>query len=341
MSGGVDGQTDSSWEAWPLSAGHWTLPGRLEGTYRWGMAGDDPDVDPPSGASGPGTAETLGENGVNALSEDDRAGAGMEIGRMLNEIDQQDESDPLPNHVDVPRDVSPEFASQYTRMVYENQADRSERRSHHRAYLIAILAILGGAAIAGALLFTSLAGEESTPGDGGVAAPAALPAPAIDAAPVPDTDAAWPTPTKSSEEPRPTPESTTTTDCLLPVSTVQVAIVNDRQEPSEVMSGLVLQVWDVNFTNDTAEAVVVGAHYTSTRDDKVISEAWSKRRVSPGRTEHESGSRDLTVNGKKAEQASLIFDRMLVVENRDACVPLLDDPQVQAQAVALPVPPSP
>lgn len=50
-----------------------------------------------------------------------------------------------------------------------------------------------------------------------------------------------------------------------------------------------------------------------------------------------SGSRDLTVNGKKAEQASLIIDRLVVVENRDACMPLLDDPQVQAQAVDLPV----
>ena len=163
---------------------------------------------------------------------------------------------------------------------------------------------------------------------------AAVPAPAN---PAP----ADPEPTESSEEPPPTPESTTTTDCVLPASTIQVAIANDSQERSTFMPSLMMQVWDVNFTNDTPEAVVVGVHYTSTRGGKIITEEWIKRRVSPGRTEHESGSRDLTVNGKKAEQASLIIDRLVVVENRDACMPLLDDPQVQAQAVDLPVPPTP
>ena len=52
------------------------------------------------------------------------------------------------------------------------------------------------------------------------------------------------------------------------------------------MPGLMMQVWDVTFTNETTEAVVVGVHFTSTRDDKIITEEWTKRRVSPGRTEY-------------------------------------------------------
>ena len=116
------------------------------------------------------------------LSDDDRAGAGMEIGRMLNEIDAQEKADPFPDHVDVPKYVPPELESDYRAHEYDAQLNRWERRLYNRRNLIFILALLGGAAIAGALLFWRFGGEDTTPTSGGVAAPAAQPAPAADAA---------------------------------------------------------------------------------------------------------------------------------------------------------------
>ena len=183
--------------------GRWTLPGGSVSSYRGGVTGNDPAVTTPSEGSDPGAAETPGPSGFDAVSDDDRAGAGMEIGRMLNTIDAQDEADPLPSGEHMTASLSPEYASLHTMREIAAQSDRAERRDHHRAYLIGILALLGGAAIAGALLFNSLGGENAAPASGGVDAPVAQPVPATDAAqPTPATDAVQPTPTPTLDPSR-------------------------------------------------------------------------------------------------------------------------------------------
>ena len=130
-------------------------------------------------------SEGSGPSGPGGLSDDDRAGAGMEIGRMLSQIDAQEKADPFPFDVDVPKSVPPDLKSDYTYGAYDDQYYRSQRRRANRTYLIAILIFLGSAAIAGALLFWRVGGEDTTPTSGGVAAPAGQPAPAADAAQAP------------------------------------------------------------------------------------------------------------------------------------------------------------
>jgi hypothetical protein len=135
----------------------------------------------------------------------------MEIGRMLNVIDEQERADPLPSRVDVPDDLAPEDRSLVIEQAFGGQGDRSDRRLGHRVYLLVVLAILGSAAIAGALLFNRLVVEDSSAPAAPAATPAAAPAAGVIATPSP-AEESTPTSSDGQRSPAASPSTSGATD---------------------------------------------------------------------------------------------------------------------------------
>jgi hypothetical protein len=120
----------------------------------------------------------------------------MAIGRMLNEIDDQDKADPALDRLD----------PNHTQHAAESQEDRADHRFFSRLLLIAVLILLGGAAVAGALLFNRL-GVADTPTS---VVPAVAPSAADPAAPAAEN---------------PVPGGLDSDSCVLPASAVAVDAV--------------------------------------------------------------------------------------------------------------------
>jgi hypothetical protein len=208
-----------------------------------------------------------------------------------------------------------------------------------RAYGLPLVGIVIFLIFAVLLFVRAQQGDHSTstapPPSPPVAGASAVPGPAASATPTP-------TSTKSQEEAPPTVESTTTADCVLDPATVVVRAVSDREEQSAATAGLVMQVWDVTFANQSDQPITVFVHVTGTMGDAITSDLWMPVSVTPNGTDHISGKRDLTQDGKPVyNPVSSIPDRAVVVSARKACEALVDDPQVQAQAVEVPAPPVP